>query len=403
VIETCKEVPMSQKVKRYPVFDAKGHRITGLWLRKTAKAECYELRRRDENGVDRRVPLKARTKGEAIREHRALTTKLDDGTAQIGNRSLTLGQLRDDFIAREQGPLAELAPRTAELYAMRTRRVIEILGPNMKAADVKPSHMRKVIDALRREGRAGSTIRGTVYAASAMFAHGRKRLDLQVDPLRGLERGKRGDLPSAARQSEPRYLDVAQVEKLFDKLSEETRPIVFVLYYGAARVSECLGLTWADVDFEDRELHLQGTKSESSDRVIPLHPRLVAELKAHRQRVSERPVAPLAPSAPIFTTKGGKVPTRQNVRRAIAAAATVADKALRKVERETLDEKRLIGHLHPHDLRHTRAARMIAGGMNIVEVSRFLGHANPQITLRIYAGIADSGIEAMAAKAAAID
>ncbi len=38
-----------------------------------------------------------------------------------------------------------------------------------------------------------------------------------------------------------------------------------------------------------------------------------------------------------------------------------------------------------HSLRHTFASMLIAEGANVVYVSRQLGHANPAITLKIYA------------------
>ena len=38
-----------------------------------------------------------------------------------------------------------------------------------------------------------------------------------------------------------------------------------------------------------------------------------------------------------------------------------------------------------HALRHTHASALIAAGVDVVAISRRLGHANPTVTLRIYA------------------
>jgi integrase len=38
-----------------------------------------------------------------------------------------------------------------------------------------------------------------------------------------------------------------------------------------------------------------------------------------------------------------------------------------------------------HDLRHSFASNLLATGWDVVTVSKLLGHANPQITLTIYA------------------
>jgi hypothetical protein len=46
--------------------------------------------------------------------------------------------------------------------------------------------------------------------------------------------------------------------------------------------------------------------------------------------------------------------------------------------------------LHSHDLRHTFASILIREGADVVFVARQLGHANPSITLRVYAHLFDS-------------
>ncbi len=46
--------------------------------------------------------------------------------------------------------------------------------------------------------------------------------------------------------------------------------------------------------------------------------------------------------------------------------------------------------LRLHDLRHTFASLLIAGGADVVTVSRQLGHASPDITLKLYAHLFDA-------------
>ena len=51
-----------------------------------------------------------------------------------------------------------------------------------------------------------------------------------------------------------------------------------------------------------------------------------------------------------------------------------------------------------HDLRHTFASLLIAGGANITFVSRQLGHTSSQITLGIYAHLLDGEEQARRAR-----
>jgi integrase len=42
-----------------------------------------------------------------------------------------------------------------------------------------------------------------------------------------------------------------------------------------------------------------------------------------------------------------------------------------------------------HDLRHSLAANSFALGLTDVEVARLLRHANPRVTMTVYAGLVD--------------
>src|SRR5437899_9792264 len=56
------------------------------------------------------------------------------------------------------------------------------------------------------------------------------------------------------------------------------------------------------------------------------------------------------------------------------------------------------GKLTLHSLRHGFASLLIANGLNVVYVSRQLGHANPSITLEVYARLFDRADHAATAR-----
>lgn len=87
----------------------------------------------------------------------------------------------------------------------------------------------------------------------------------------------------------------------------------------------------------------------------------------------------LGPSDLVFASALGAGLDRRNVsrrglERAIASAGLV-------------DPQRPTRRFH--DLRHTFASLLIAQGTNVVFVSQQLGHASPEITLRVYAHLFD--------------
>jgi site-specific recombinase XerD len=58
------------------------------------------------------------------------------------------------------------------------------------------------------------------------------------------------------------------------------------------------------------------------------------------------------------------------------------------------------GRLSLHSLRHSFASLLIANGLNVVFVSRHLGHAKPTTTLAVYAHLFDQAEHARTARAA---
>lgn len=51
----------------------------------------------------------------------------------------------------------------------------------------------------------------------------------------------------------------------------------------------------------------------------------------------------------------------------------------------------------PHDLRHTCATLAVSAGVNVLALARMLGHKDPPVTLRVYADLFDTDLDAVAA------
>src|SRR3954452_12933447 len=85
------------------------------------------------------------------------------------------------------------------------------------------------------------------------------------------------------------------------------------------------------------------------------------------------------PTDPVFATATGRPMYYRNVsRRGLTAAIVKAGLAHEGEPR-----------LRFHDLRHTYASLLIAQGLNVVFISRQLGHASASMTLDVYGGLFD--------------
>ncbi len=333
--------------------------------------------------------LAARTRSEARVEAGELRAQLAHGKLSTGDRSLTIEALSTSFLERERGPMARLSPRTVDHYAQILRtHVVPALGPKTKVHEIGVQHVRKMVDSVAAK-RSGSTVCGTINALSACMKHAIRDLGaIERNPCRDLERG---DLPSSKRQTEPRYLTVAEVERLLSKMSDESRPVAAACFYAGLRISEALALRWGDIDAESQTIAVRGTKTAASAATIPLLHGLAKELFLHRERQGRRGFDRLAPDSPIFTTASGRAPTRRNLLRAVQSAAVRAGLVQEGQE-----------PVGCHDLRHSLAANAFALGLGPVEVARLLRHASPQVTMAVYAGISGDAVAMLGSKLSAL-
>lgn len=175
------------------------------------------------------------------------------------------------------------------------------------------------------------------------------------------------DLPNYAKglkqfKAEKKNINVWTVEEFNRFISAvdltDYRNIFYFLYYTGARKSEAINIRYDDIDGE--KCHIRGTKTLTSDRYIILAPSLLRILKPIiDDSTPERPY--------IF---GGEIPLPSR------ALSWYFDKYIKLSG---------VKRIRIHDLRHSFATNAIAAGSNIVAVSHYLGHANINITLGVYA------------------
>jgi integrase len=169
----------------------------------------------------------------------------------------------------------------------------------------------------------------------------------------------------------PRFLDDAAAAKLLQAARTTPDPFVRLAVEFLARTGlrkgEFLDLTIdAVVQIGSAYwLHVPVGKLRS-DRYIPLHPQLKSLLD---DWLAARP-APLR-SKYLFIERGRRI-ARNRVDRAVAQVAQAAG----------------IGHVTPHQLRHTLATQAINRGMSLEAIAALLGHRSMRMTM-VYARIAN--------------
>lgn len=207
--------------------------------------------------------------------------------------------------------------------------------------------------------------------------------------------------PPHCERKEALYLDEIQAAHLLNLLENEPmqyKTAVTLLLYSGMRRGELLGLEWSDIDFDNCIISIARTsqylpgkgiftkepKTATSYRVLKLSNDAIEVLRKYRvwqiqQRLSLGDQ--WVNTNRLFTAWNGS-PMHPDV-----LSGWFED----FVKKTDLPEG-----LHIHSLRHTNATLMIAGGEDVLTVSRRLGHAQASTTTNIYG----HAIQASNAKAA---
>jgi len=165
---------------------------------------------------------------------------------------------------------------------------------------------------------------------------------------------------------------VESIEGVKRRYSRDCANLVRFLAYGGFRKSEAANITWADCDFEKKEIVVRGDPETGTKnwtiRRVPMIPDMIELLKRLRAERSNEPASQRA----------------MRVRECQIAINSACKK---------LD----IARFTHHDLRHLFATLCIESGVDIPTVSRWLGHKDGgALAMKVYGHLRDQHSVAMA-------
>ena len=257
----------------------------------------------------------------------------------------------------------------------------------MPLQKLKPLHLSELYAKLLREGGADG---GKLSATTVGNTH-----RLMKNALRHAVRWGLILKTPAADISPPRndadeveILGESEAKALLERLRGTSLFIVAVLGLATGmRRGEMCALRWGDVDLAAGTIKVErsleqsksgglrikppksraGPKEQAGRRTISIPATVVEELRKHRLAQQEHWLAlglgKLTADTTVIATAFGQIRSPDSLSRDWCA-----------LKAGTL-----------HSLRHSHASALISGGMDVVAVSKRLGHANPTVTLRVYA------------------
>jgi integrase len=279
-----------------------------------------------------------------------------------------------------------LSPKTAERYRqLAEQQIIPYLGA-VQLQKLKPSQVQDwhgVI--LRQGGKGGRSLSPRTVGHAHRVLH------------RALQRAVENETLSRnvasvirAPNVEAKEIEILSLEEIGVVLARldghDLYPIVALALSTGLRRGELLALRWEDVDLDRATLRVEraleettvglrfkAPKTKHGRRIISLPPSAVAVLRVHRLKQLEMRVAlgqgKLEPSALIFSTFQAAPLSPDNLSRDWRRAITGLD----------------LPRVRFHALRHSHASALIASGLDVLTVSRRLGHGSAVVTLNTYA------------------
>lgn len=184
----------------------------------------------------------------------------------------------------------------------------------------------------------------------------------------------------------PRFLTLAELERLTEAMPERWRPFAWFLALTGLRVGEASELRVGDVDLGRRRVvvtrsvtlvdgvqTLTTPKSGAGTRDVPLTSRAFEIVSV---AITQKGHGDL-----VFTSDRGVRINPANWRRRVfdPAASAVG-----------------LGDVRPHDLRHTAVSLAVKAGASVKAVQRMAGHGSVVVTLDVYAGLFDPDLDAVA-------
>jgi len=169
---------------------------------------------------------------------------------------------------------------------------------------------------------------------------------------------KRGDKPLV------QCLDKEEINALLNAPDTKTwsglrdHVLLLVLYNTGARVSELIHIQRQDMDLQRQHaIHLHGKGRK--ERIIPLWPQTVAEVRKWSSHYDQ------SDNAPVFPNRFGGAISRSGVQQRLRCAQSVAAVNLPSLKNRTIS---------PHTIRHTTALHLLQSGVDLSVIALWLGH-----------------------------
>ena len=345
----------------------------------------YQYRYIDGYGIRRSVYssdlAELRAKEKEIQKH------IDEGI-DYTNGTLKVYQLVEKYLGLKAG----LRRKTQSAYNNSLKIIKNDPFGYRMISEVKPSDAKEWFVKLSNDGRAYNSISSIRTILLPAFEMAYQENILHRNPfsfkLSSVLRKNSTSRKALTLEQQQDFLEFMRTDPVYNKYFNE---IVLLLNIGV-RISELYGLTKADLDFENREFHInkqllltengvryvEKPKTETGFRTLPMTDTIYNCFQtALRTRIVKKGEPRVdGYEGFVFLCKTGAPKVAQN----LEASLERAMKKYCKVRKGSIPPT-----VTPHVLRHSFCTNMATAGLNIKSLQYVMGHSDANMTLNVYA------------------
>lgn len=182
----------------------------------------------------------------------------------------TTRDLMETWVAAQEDR-GDLSDHTVRGYRNAARQVVTVIG-DVLLDHVDVSTLHRFRDTRLRAGGATGTVDMELGVVRMAWRWGR---EIGVCPVRDLPHVPVNVKPTRNRRTP----STSEVTAVLGAMTGWSRLAVRLLFATGARIGEIAGLTWRDLDLDEGVLRVDG---KTGERLIPVEPAVVAELRALR-------------------------------------------------------------------------------------------------------------------------
>lgn len=336
-----------------------------------------------EDGKPRYRQVRAKTHAEAVKALNDFNARIALGTPILEGRSPTLDRWLDMWLNDHIKPNRE--PMTLRFYKLYVDRYIK---PHLGRTDIRRIRavdVTRLLAMLEEKGATKTTlsaVRRTLRAAMTV----------------AMKHGLCGDNPVSktfaprVRRKPKVFFNAEQIQALLSALqgSPIENLVKFTLATGL-RIGEATAVRWDNVDFSrqtvlvdaqlqrfGKKLQLKPLKTEKGVRTMPLLGHSLDALTSEKARQVMEPYE--NPLRLVFLNPWGRPMDPKFVNVCLHEALNAAKLAPTGM----------------HSLRHSAATFLLMAGLNMHQVSRYLGHSQIALTSNLYGHVLDESMRATA-------